>query len=131
MMPIMTGGISALPPAVINSGSTFSTLTQRVAMALGLAILTAMATTQQHQLMADRSALLSGSGANANPRILEMLKQGPSGLLPLWEQLQSEVAAQTYSNVFLVCGVLGFLAAGMSFLLPSGSPAGGEEPMVR
>jgi len=130
MMPIMTGGISALPPSAINSGSTFSTLTQRVAMALGLAILTAMATTQQHQLMADRSALLSGEGANANPQILEMLKQGPSGLLPLWEQLQSEVAAQTYSNVFLVCGVLGFLAAGMSFLLPTGSPAGGEKSMV-
>ena len=130
MMPIMTGGISALPPAVINSGSTFSTLTQRVAMALGLAILTAMATTQQRQLMADRSALLSGQGANANPQILDMQKQGPSGLVPLWEQLQNHVAAQTYSNVFLVCGVLAFLAAAMSFLLPAGTPAVGEKPMV-
>ncbi|MDT7771254.1 MAG: hypothetical protein QOC67_178 [Pseudonocardiales bacterium] len=130
MMPVMTGGISSLPPALINSGSTFSTLTQRVAMALGLAVLTAMATTQQRQLMADRSALLSGVGADVNPRILEMQKQGPSGLLPLWEQLQSQVAAQTYSNVFLVCAVLGFLGAAMSFLLPGGAPAAGEKPVV-
>ena len=130
MMPIMTGGISALPPAVINSGSTFSTLTQRVAMALGLAILTAMATTQQRQLMADRSALLSGRGANADPQILDMQKQGPSGLVPLWEQLQSRVAAQTYSNVFLVCGALAFLAAAMSFLLPARPPTAGAKPMV-
>ena len=130
MMPIMTGGISALPPSVVNSGSTFSTLTQRVAMALGLAILTAMATTQQRQFMADRSALLSGVGANVNPQILAMQQQGPSGLIPLWQQLQSQVAAQTYSNVFLVCGVLAFLAAAMSFLLPAGSPAGAEKPMV-
>ena len=130
MMPIMTGGISALPPSVVNSGSTFSTLTQRVAMALGLAILTAMATTQQRQFMADRSALLSGAGANVNPQILAMQQQGQSGLIPLWQQLQSQVAAQTYSNVFLVCGVLAFLAAAMSFLLPAGSPAGAEKPMV-
>jgi EmrB/QacA subfamily drug resistance transporter len=126
MMPIMTGGISALPPALINSGSTFSTLTQRVAMALGLAVLTAMATTQQSQYFADRSALLTGVGAGVDPRIAAMQSQGPGGLVPLWQELHSQVAAATYSNVFLVCAFLAFLAAALSFFLPSGRPTGAE-----
>jgi len=53
MMPIMTSGISALSPEIVNSGSAFNTLTQRVSSALGLAGLTALAT---------RACLLSLAG---------------------------------------------------------------------
>jgi hypothetical protein len=52
MMPIMTGGLSALPAALSSAGSAFNTLTQRVSSALGLAVLTALATVQEAQFMA-------------------------------------------------------------------------------
>jgi len=98
-------------------------------MALGLAILTAMATTQQRQLMADRSALLSGQGANANPQILDMQKQGPSGLVPLWEQLQKPRRGSDLQQMSsLVCRRPGFSWASRHVLTfsPAGTPALGE-----
>jgi hypothetical protein len=55
--------------------------------------------------MADRSALLQPNGPSINPQILTMEKQGQAGLIPLWQQLQIEVQAQAYSNVFLVAGI--------------------------
>jgi EmrB/QacA subfamily drug resistance transporter len=130
MMPIMTGGISALPPEIVNSGSAFSTLTQRVSAALGLAVLTALSTTQQAQFMSDRSALLSGSGADANPQIVAMQQNGPTGLIPLWQQLQVEVQAQAYSNVFLVCGICSLAGALLALFLRSGRPSAADKPMV-
>jgi MFS family permease len=122
MMPIMTGGISSLPPHLVDSGSAFNTLTQRVSSGLGLAVLTALSTMQQAQFMADRSALLSGDGPTVDPKIVAMQKQGPAGLLPLWQQLQVEVQAQAYSNVFLVAGLSAMAGVALAFLLRSGRP---------
>jgi hypothetical protein len=127
MMPIMTGGISALPPNVVSAGSAFNTLTQRVTAALGLAMLTAMATGQQAQFMADRSALLHAGGADADPRIMNMRSNGPSGLIPLWQQLQVEVQAQAYSNVFLVAGVCTMAGVVLAFFLRSGNAPSTDE----
>jgi EmrB/QacA subfamily drug resistance transporter len=129
MMPIMTGGISALPANMVNYGSAFNTVTQRVSSALGLAVLTALATAQQAQFMADRSALLQSSGADANPRILAMEKGGPAGLIPLWQQLRVEVQAEAYSNVFLVAGVSTLAGVVLALFLRSGKvPRGDTEP---
>jgi MFS family permease len=127
MMPIMTGGISALPPNVVSAGSAFNTLTQRVTAALGLAMLTAMATGQQAQFMADRSALLHAGGADADPRIMNMRSNGPAGLIPLWHQLQVEVQAQAYSNVFLVAGVCTMAGVILAFFLRSGKAPSTDE----
>jgi EmrB/QacA subfamily drug resistance transporter len=126
MMPIMTGGISALPPNFVSSGSAFNTLTQRVTSALGLAVLTALATGQQAQFMADRSALLRASGADMNPQIMAMDKNGPAGLIPLWEQLQVEVQAQAYSNVFLVAGICTLGGVLLALFLRNGRATGAE-----
>ncbi|HEY2204202.1 MAG TPA: MDR family MFS transporter [Pseudonocardia sp.] len=120
MMPIMTGGISALPPEIVNSGSAFNTLTQRVTAALGLAVLTALATGQQAQFMADRAALLQPNGADIDSRIMQMQGQGQGGLLPLWQQLQVEVEAQAYSNVFLVAGWCTLAGVGLALFLRNG-----------
>jgi EmrB/QacA subfamily drug resistance transporter len=125
MMPIMTSGISSLPPSVIGAGSTFNTLFQRVASALGLAALTAMATNQQAQQLAERSALPHGTGANAAPRILAMSHQGPAGLIPLWRQLHLEVQAQAYANIFLITGAAALVGAVSALWLRHGRPAGG------
>src|SRR5882757_3529083 len=99
MMPIMTGGISSLPVAVTSAGS------------------------QEAQFMADRSALLQPNGANVNPQIAQMTQQGPTGLIPLWQQLGTEVDAQAYSNVFLISGVLTLAAVALAFFLRNGRAA--------
>ena len=127
MMPIMTGGISALPPSIVSAGSAFNTLTQRVTAALGLAVLTAMATAQQAQYLADRSALLRATGADIDPRILNMQGSGPTGLIPLWQQLQVEVQAQAYSNVFLVAGACTMAGVILAFFLRSGKAPSDDE----
>jgi EmrB/QacA subfamily drug resistance transporter len=124
-MPIMTGGIAALPPTIVNSGSAFNTVFQRVSAALGLAVLTGLATVQQAQFMTDRAVLLQSTGPTVDPRILALQQHGQAGLLPLWQQLQVEVAAQAYSNIFLISAILTLLGVPFAFLLRSGHTAGG------
>jgi EmrB/QacA subfamily drug resistance transporter len=126
MMPIMTSGISALPPVMVGSGSAFNTLFQRVSSALGLAALTALATTQQAQYMADRSAMYP-LGAQADPQIVAMAHPGPGGLIGLWEQLRLHVQAQAYANVLLIAGASAAVAAMMALFLPNGRPSGGQD----
>jgi EmrB/QacA subfamily drug resistance transporter len=126
MMPIMAGGIAALPPTIVNAGSAINTLVQRVSAAFGLAALTALATVQQAQLMSDRSALLTSSGPDVDPRILAMGNHGPGGLLPLWQRLHVEVEARSYSNVFLVIGICTLAAVLPAFFLHHRRPQSGQ-----
>ena len=124
MMPIITSGIAALPPSLSGPGSTFTTLFQRVAAALGLAALTALATSQQAQFWADRTAL-PRYGSTEAPRIIAMRDHGPSGLIPLWQQLRLEVQAQAYSNIFLIVGLVTMIAMGFGLFVRHGRPSGG------
>jgi EmrB/QacA subfamily drug resistance transporter len=124
-MPIMTGGMSSLPPAIASAGSAMTTLVQRVTAAIGLAAITALTTTQQAQLFASRSALEQASGANVDPRIAEMQSQGPSGLLPLFTELRDKVTTESYSNAFLVVGVCVLAAVPLALFLPKSRPAAG------
>jgi EmrB/QacA subfamily drug resistance transporter len=131
MMPIMTGGLSSLPSEFSGAGNAFNTLAQRVSSALGLAMITAMVTADRAQFWADRSGLLIGSGANADPRIVEMQQQGQSGLIPLWQELSNQVQAQAYSHAFVVTGCVVLAGAALAFLLRSGRPAAGaDKPMA-
>ena len=131
MMPIMTGGLSSLPSEFSGAGSAINTLAQRVSSALGLAVITAMVTADRAQFWADRSGLLMGSGANVDPRIVQMQQQGQSGLIPLWQEVSNQVLAQAYSNAFVVTGCVVLAGAALAFLLRSGRPtAGADKPMV-
>lgn len=130
MMPIMTGGMSAVPPRLADHASGFSTLIQRVSAGLGLAGMTAMITVQHAQIMADRSGLLAPDGADADPRVVAMQATGQPGLLGLWQQLSDQVQAQTYSNAFLVAAALTLVGVGLAFFLPAGRPTSGDAPVV-
>jgi predicted MFS family arabinose efflux permease len=131
MMPIMTGGLSSLPSEFSGAGNAFNTLAQRVSSALGLAMITAMVTADRAQFWADRSGLLIGSGANADPRIAQMQQQGQSGLIPLWQEVSNQVQAQAYSKAFAVTGCVVLAGAALAFLLRSGRPAAGaDKPMA-
>jgi EmrB/QacA subfamily drug resistance transporter len=131
MMPIMTAGLSCLPPNVMNAGSAFNTLAQRVSSALGVAAMTALSTGEQAQQMADRSPMLSSTGPDVDPRVLAMQKQGPGGLISLWQQLGLEVEAQAYSNIFLVIGAFTIAGIVLALLLRGGRPqrSEGTEPI--
>ena len=108
MMPIMTGGLSSLPGNLTTSGSAINTVSQRVSAALGLAGLTAVVTNQQGGLMAARAALVP---AGSMP---------PAEVMAVYRHTQLEVLAASYSNVFLVTGILTLVAAGLSLMLRSG-----------
>jgi EmrB/QacA subfamily drug resistance transporter len=123
MMAIMTAGLAVVPSEQVNQASALSNVAQRVSAALGLAVLTSMATTQSAKFWADRSALVTGTGADADPRVLAMQQQGPGGLIPLWRELQAQVQAQAYSNVFIAIAL--FTAAGAVLGLMMHKP---EEP---
>ncbi|GAA5168858.1 DHA2 family efflux MFS transporter permease subunit [Pseudonocardia eucalypti] len=127
MMPIMTGGISALPPEIVSSGSAVNTIVQRVATAFGLAALTALATTVQAQTLADRAALLD---PGADPRLHELAARGASALYPLMRELQLQTMATSFHDVFLVIAWMSFAAAGLALLQRHGRPAraGTAEP---
>jgi EmrB/QacA subfamily drug resistance transporter len=125
-MPIMTAGLSSVPPGISNHASAFNTLFQRVSSALGVAVLNALLVGQHAQIMADRSGLLHPAGADANSRVLAMQAHGPSGLIALWQQVQAEVTAQTYSDVFLVIAGSTLAIIPLAFLLRSGRPEIGE-----
>jgi EmrB/QacA subfamily drug resistance transporter len=131
MMPIMTSGISSLPTSIVNAGSAFNTLFQRVSSALGLAALTALTTVQQAQFMTDRSSLMTTVGPSVDPRVVAMRQHGAGGLIPLWQHLQLEVQAQAYSNVFLLAGALALVGVPLAFFLRHGRPqrSEGAEPV--
>jgi EmrB/QacA subfamily drug resistance transporter len=130
MMPVMTGGLSALPMEVTDTGSALNTLTQRVSSALGLAMLTALVTADRAQFWADRSALLTGTGADVHPWIQQMQQGGPAGLLPLWQQLSSDVQTQAYSNAFFISGCVTLAGVALAVRLRSGRPSAGTDAPV-
>jgi EmrB/QacA subfamily drug resistance transporter len=129
MMPIMTFGISALPPNLLGVGSAYSTLGQRVSGALGLALLTALATAQQAQLVAAKGALLPATLARTDPRVTGMLEHGPVGLYPLLQRTQVQAMAQAYSNMFLLLGVASLVSAGLALFLRAAPSRAGSEPV--
>ncbi|HEX4247772.1 MAG TPA: DHA2 family efflux MFS transporter permease subunit [Pseudonocardia sp.] len=120
LMPIMTAGLSAIPPEFTSSGSPVNNIAQRVSGSLGLAAMTVLATSQQHQLMSDRSALVTR--AAAVPQLQQAADQGTSGLYGYYLQLQGEVVGQAYSNVFLICAWLSVVGLGLAFMMRKPEP---------
>jgi len=117
MMPIMTAGISALPSRLSSVGSAYNTLFQRVSSALGVSAMTALSTASAAQVAADRSALSRPGFADTPPAIGAVVGQGPHGIIGLWQQVQGQVLAESYSDVFLVLTVMSALGIPLAFLL--------------
>jgi hypothetical protein len=104
MMPLMTAGMDAIPPAMTGSAALVNNVVQRVASSLGLAAMTVVATAQQSQLMADRSALVP---VGDNRVVTHSLMPGDGmGWLGYYKAVNTSATAQAYSNVFLICALL-------------------------
>jgi EmrB/QacA subfamily drug resistance transporter len=129
MMPIMTNGISAVPPAIVGSASAFNNVAQRVSSALGLAALTAFMTIQQAQLTADRSGLV-------NPATLPSLGQGQTGQMlgtyAIYQQTSVQVYVTALDDVMFLTTIMTAAAVVLALFLrrPSGASAGGGPAMV-
>jgi EmrB/QacA subfamily drug resistance transporter len=129
MMPIFTGGVAVIPIAQVNAASAFNNVVQRVSQSFGLAVLTAILTTQQAQQMAGRAALLPAG--TATPHL------GPgapdwTGLYATYRMTQLQVFVGAIDDLFLICAALAALAALGALLLRSGpapaAPAGFAPP---
>jgi EmrB/QacA subfamily drug resistance transporter len=118
LMPIMSAGLSALPQSHDNQASAATNVVQRVGGALGLPVLTALATAMQAQVMADRSALLA---ADAPPQLGGMLGAGFSGMAPLYQRDQLAALAISYRDVFLILAIVTALTAPLTLLLKGGT----------
>jgi Major Facilitator Superfamily len=121
VVPILAGGMSVLPPSLVNDASALRTLAQRITAALGLALLSAMELRQQAQLFSDHTALMR---PGTDPQLAHLVDKGSSALIGLWQQVTVHAATEAYANVFLVAGVLTLLGALLAgLLLPTGRPA--------
>jgi EmrB/QacA subfamily drug resistance transporter len=119
IMTVMTAGISAVDSADTNQASALVNVARQVGGALGLAAYSALATAQQAKLLADRAPLLASTGPNLDPPVMAMQQHGPGGLIPLWQRLQSEIQAQTDSNIFLITSALTGAMIFFAFFLPA------------
>jgi EmrB/QacA subfamily drug resistance transporter len=115
MMPIMTAGLSAVPPALTNQASALTNVVRQVAAALGLAALAALATTQQAQLLADRAALIRADG-HTGP----LTAKAFAAAYQQFQHLRLAVLATSYSNLFLVTAMLTATGVVLALFLRSG-----------
>jgi EmrB/QacA subfamily drug resistance transporter len=130
MMPIMTSGISAVPPEIVGSASAFNNVAQRVSAALGLAALTAFMTIQQAQLSADRAGLVTPDVRM--PALGPGETGGTLGTMSVYQQTQTQVYVTSLDDVMLLVTGMSVVAVGLALLLRNGrnAPAGGPGPTL-
>lgn len=119
MMPIMTAGLAAVPPAIVPSGSAFNNVVQRVSAGLGLAILGAILSTANAQFIADRSGL----AADGAP--IPSLGPGPRGeMLGTYlgyRQVANEAFVDALGNVMILTTIVTLVGFMLAFFLRSGA----------
>jgi EmrB/QacA subfamily drug resistance transporter len=118
MMPVMTGGMATIPAELTARASAVSNIVQRVAGALGLALLTAVLVAHQSQQMASRSGLMpSASGA-----FQAIAAQGQSSVLGLYTSVQQESFGGAVADVLLLTAGSSAICVLLALLMP-GRPA--------
>jgi len=126
MMSVMASGTAALDPLLTSSGTAINNVVQRVSSALGLAVMSALVTTQQAQLAADRGALFQAT----DPRFARL---GVLGLYQLSRAVNLDAVVNSYTNMFRVTSLITLLAAFGALTLRSGPvrrPAGASAAVM-
>lgn len=118
MMPIMTGGIAAVPPDMVNEAGAFNTVVQRASAALGLAALTSLVTYSRAQFAQDRGALV------APDTPMPVLGTGPegdmAGLYMVSQQTQTMAFVESMHGLFIVTAIITALGIPLAFMMRSG-----------
>jgi MFS family permease len=124
MMPIMTNGLSWLPPHLVGYGGAMNNVMQRAASALGVAVVGVIVSRSSAQLTADTNALQTA-------RALPQFRDADTGtLLGLYRATQGTIQAKADADAFLVTAALAVLAALLVLMLkkPPRRPAPAAEP---
>ncbi|HTK66094.1 MAG TPA: DHA2 family efflux MFS transporter permease subunit [Pseudonocardia sp.] len=123
-MPVMTTGIASVGAARVNAGSAWTMVVRQTSGAIPLAIMSAIATGQQSQLMSDRAAVLTPAKMAANGvRLPSADPTSIYGVAGVFRQTQVQVLASSYADVFLITAGLSAVAALLALTLPGRPPA--------
>jgi EmrB/QacA subfamily drug resistance transporter len=125
MMPIMTGGLSAVPANQVDGASAFNNVVQRTSAALGLAGLTSLVTYSREQFALDRGLMVSPDTP------MPVLAPGPTGELAgmyaVYQQTQKLAFVEAMHSLFIVTAIITAAGIPLALMLRSGpsTPAGG------
>jgi len=121
MMPIMTGGLSAVAVELENSASAFNNVVQRTSSALGLAGLTSLVTYSREQFALDRGLLV------ASDTPMPVLAPGATGELAgvyaIYQQTQTVAFVEAMHSLFIVTAIITALGIPLALMLRSGPAA--------
>ena len=127
MMPIMTGGIAVIPPSLVSHAGAFNNVVQRTTAALGLAVLTAMVTSQQAQQIEDRTALIPMG--TAMPQVGGQPDGGLGGMMQVYQHTQNQVFVSALNDMYIVTALITAAGVVLALMLHSGpAPAQSEDP---
>jgi EmrB/QacA subfamily drug resistance transporter len=129
MMPIFSEGLAVIPTTYTNVASALNNVVQRTAGAFGVAVVTAILTTQQAQLLAGRNALLPANtptpspGSNAPPW---------TSLYATYHETDLRSFTGAINTLFLLIAALFVVSALMSLVMRSGpaAPVGVVSPQL-
>jgi predicted MFS family arabinose efflux permease len=131
-MPIMAGSISVLPTRMISRASAINNIVLRVSSALGVAVLTAVLTSQQAQQMSDQAGLTPAVNPGS-PALQGIADQGQSGILGLYNSAGIQIFGTAVGNLFLLTAGLTAVGVLLALMLPrrrqapAGAPAAHAE----
>jgi EmrB/QacA subfamily drug resistance transporter len=125
MMPIMTGGLSAVPPDQVDGASAFNNVVQRTSSALGLAGLTSLVTYSREQFSLDRGLLVSTD--TPMPVLAPGATGEMAGMYAVYQQTQTIAFVEAMHSLFIVTAIITAAGVPLALMLRSGpsKPAGG------
>jgi EmrB/QacA subfamily drug resistance transporter len=118
MMPVMTGGVAAVPMRFVGTASAFNNVVQRSAAALGLAVLTALMTTQRAQMLGDRTALVGSD--TPMPALLPGPSGQVAGMYAVYQQTQTQVFVAALDQLMVITAAMTLVGVALAFMLRSG-----------
>jgi predicted MFS family arabinose efflux permease len=125
MMPVMTGGVAAVPVSQVGAASAFNNVMQRSAAALGLAILTALMTTQQAQILTDRTSLVSAD--TPMPALLPGANGQMVAMYAVYQQTSMQVFTAALDQLMTITAALTLVGVALAFMLRSGPAKTGPD----
>ena len=125
MMPIMTGGLSAVPPDQVDGASAFNNVVQRTSSALGLAGLTSLVTYSREQFSLDRGLLVSTD--TPMPVLAPGATGEMAGMYAVYQQTQTIAFVEAMHSLFIVTAIITAAGVPLALMLRSGpsKPAAG------
>jgi MFS family permease len=129
MMPIMTGGIAAVPPDMVDGAGAFNTVVQRASAALGLAALTSLVTSSRAQFAHDRGALVSTD--TAMPALGSGEAGEIGGMYMVNQHAQTLAFVEAMHGLFIVTAIITALGIPLALMMRSGPSKSADGPAIQ